>query len=62
MTRGIQRCLYGSGYCRAVSTVHTGNGKKKGEGNGKCGNRYLACAFWALICQQIGTRTSSAPV
>lgn len=32
-------------YCRAVSTGHTSNDKKKGEGNGKCGNRYLAWAF-----------------
>lgn len=32
-------------YCRAVSTIHTSNGKKKGEGNGKCGNRYLAWAY-----------------
>ena len=32
-------------YCRAVPTIHTSNGKKKGEGNGKCGNKYLAWAF-----------------
>jgi transposase len=32
-------------YCRAVPTEHTSNGKKKGEGNGKCGNKYLAWAF-----------------
>jgi transposase len=32
-------------YCRAVSTEHTSNDKKKGEGNSKCGNRYLAWAF-----------------
>ena len=32
-------------YCRAVPTEHTSNGKKKGEGNGKSGNRYLAWAF-----------------
>ena len=32
-------------YCRAVPTEHTSNGKKKGEGNGKSGNRYLAWAY-----------------
>ena len=32
-------------YCRAVKTEHTSNGKKKGEGNSKSGNRYLAWAF-----------------
>jgi transposase len=32
-------------YCRAVKTEHTSNGKKKGAGNGKNGNKYLAWAF-----------------
>ena len=32
-------------YCRAVPSEHTSNGKKKGEGNPRCGNRYLAWAF-----------------
>jgi len=32
-------------YCRAVPSEHTSNGKKKGEGNAKSGNRYLAWAF-----------------
>jgi len=32
-------------YCRAVKTEHTSNGKKKGEGNSKSGNRYLAWAY-----------------
>lgn len=32
-------------YCRTVKTVHTSNGKKKGEGNGKSGNAYLAWAY-----------------
>jgi transposase len=32
-------------YCRAVKTEHTSNDRKKGEGNGKCGNRYLAWAY-----------------
>jgi transposase len=32
-------------YCRAVKTEHTTNDRKKGEGNGKSGNRYLAWAY-----------------
>jgi transposase len=32
-------------YCRAVSTEHISNSKKKGEGNGKSGNKYLAWAY-----------------
>ncbi len=32
-------------YCRAVRTEHTSNGKKKGDGNGKSGNKYLAWAY-----------------
>lgn len=32
-------------YSRAVKSIHTSNGKKKGEGNGKSGNKYLAWAF-----------------
>jgi transposase len=32
-------------YCRCVSSVHLSNGKKKGEGNTKNGNRYLAWAY-----------------
>jgi transposase len=32
-------------YCRAVKTEHTTNERKKGEGNGKSGNRYLAWAY-----------------
>jgi transposase len=32
-------------YCRAVPTEHTSNGKKKDEGEGKCGNPHLAWAF-----------------
>jgi transposase len=32
-------------YCRAVPTSHTSNGKTKGEGNAKCGNKHLAWAF-----------------
>lgn len=32
-------------YCRCVDSVHVSNGKKKGEGNTKNGNRYLAWAY-----------------
>jgi len=32
-------------YCRAVKAEHTSNDRKKGEGNSKCGNRYLAWAY-----------------
>jgi transposase len=34
-----------SSYCRKVPTAWTSNGKKKGKGNGKNGNKYLAWAF-----------------
>jgi transposase len=32
-------------YCRCVDSRRLSNGKKKGENNGKCGNKYLAWAF-----------------
>ena len=32
-------------YCRTVDSQRMSNGKKKGDNNGKCGNRYLAWAF-----------------
>jgi len=32
-------------YARCVDSERVSNGKKKGEGNAKCGNRYLAWAF-----------------
>jgi len=32
-------------YCRAVRSEHTSNNRKKGKGNDKCGNKYLAWAF-----------------
>jgi transposase len=32
-------------YCRWVDSRRMSNGKKKGENNGKCGNKYLAWAF-----------------
>jgi transposase len=34
-----------SSYCRCVSTKRISNGKKKGKGNQKNGNRYLAWAY-----------------
>src|SRR6202162_2922019 len=34
-----------SSYCRCVDSVRLSNGKKKGEGNAKNGNKYLAWAF-----------------
>ena len=32
-------------YCRLVDSTRTSNGKKKGEGNAKAGNKYLSWAF-----------------
>lgn len=32
-------------YCRMVPALRLSNGKKKGVGNAKCGNRYLAWAW-----------------
>jgi len=32
-------------YCRCVDSKKLSNGKRKGEGNRKCGNKYLAWAF-----------------
>ena len=32
-------------YCRCVRSERLSNGKKKGEGNQKCGNKYLSWAF-----------------
>jgi transposase len=32
-------------YCRCVSSRRVSNGKKKGENNSKCGNKYLGWAF-----------------
>ena len=32
-------------YARMVNSRRESNGKKKGEGNAKCGNKYLAWAF-----------------
>lgn len=32
-------------YCRTVDSKRMSNGKKKGDNNGRCGNKYLAWAF-----------------
>ena len=32
-------------YCRCVDSQRTSNGKKKGKGNAKAGNKYLSWAF-----------------
>lgn len=32
-------------YCRMVESTRISNGKRKGRGNAKCGNRYLCWAF-----------------
>jgi len=34
-----------SSYCRCVQSQRLSNGRKKGENNAKCGNRYLAGAY-----------------
>jgi transposase len=34
-----------SSYCRCVATLRESNGKQKGKGNGKNGNKYLSWAF-----------------
>jgi transposase len=34
-----------SSYCRCVDSLRESNGKKKGEGNTRNGNKYLAWAF-----------------
>lgn len=48
-------------YCRCVDTRRVSNGKKKGESNSKCGNKYLSWGFveaanfakrYDLKCQQ----------
>ena len=46
-------------YCRMVKSERLSNGKKKGEGNRKCGNRYLA---WAYIEAATFALSHSAPI
>jgi transposase len=33
-------------YCRCVNSIRESNGKKKGTGNRKAGNKYLSCAYF----------------
>ena len=55
-------------YCRCVDSRRLSNGKKKGENNGKCGNKYLAWAYveaanfakrYDLQCRQFHDRKSA---
>ena len=55
-------------YCRCVESRRMSNGKKKGENNGKCGNKYLAWAYveaanfakrYDLQCRQFHDRKSA---
>jgi transposase len=55
-------------YCRCVDTRRMSNGKKKGENNSKCGNKYLAWAYveaanfakrYDLQCRQFHDRKSA---
>jgi transposase len=55
-------------YCRLVASTRISNGKVKGHGNAKCGNRYLAWAFmeaalfakrWSPQAQSFYRRRSS---
>lgn len=46
-------------YCRLVKSERISNGKKKGQGNRKCGNRYLA---WAWIEAAHFARCHSPPI
>ncbi|MEN8260710.1 MAG: hypothetical protein ABFS02_09020 [Pseudomonadota bacterium] len=32
-------------YCRCVTSEKLSNGKRKGEGNAKCGNKYVSWVF-----------------
>jgi transposase len=41
----LQAVHSGLTICRCVDSKHTSNGKKKGEGNAKAGNKYLSWAF-----------------
>jgi transposase len=45
-------------YCRTVDAQCTSNGKRKGENNRKCGNKYLA---WAFVEAAQFARRSDAP-
>jgi transposase len=41
----FERVGHYASYCRCVKSEKTSNGKKKGEGNAKSGNKYLSWAF-----------------
>ena len=43
--RRFKRVGQYASYCRCVKSEKTSNGKKKGEGNAKSGNKYLSWAF-----------------
>lgn len=43
--RRFAKVSHFASYCRCVGSTRLSNGKKKGEGNRKCGNKYLAWAF-----------------
>lgn len=52
-------------YARTVDSRRESNGKKKGEGNAKCGNKYLAWAFieaahFAVRCDAVIKRVRCA--
>jgi transposase len=46
-------------YCRCVGSAHMSNGKKKGEGNTKNGNRYLAWAYVISLYTSPATEPSA---
>jgi len=54
-------------YCRCVKSLRQSNGKKKGENNRKCGNRYLAWRLWkrrtlpAAMTSVAGVSTTARP-
>lgn len=57
-TGDIQRfdsCGNFASYARMVTSKRESNGKKKGEGNRKCGNRYLCWAFMEAAHFAIGS-------
>lgn len=43
--RRFQQVGHYASYCRCVQSLRESNGKKKGEGNAKSGNKYLSWAF-----------------
>ena len=43
--RRFEQVGHYASYCRCVQSLRESNGKKKGEGNAKSGNKYLSWAF-----------------